>query len=539
LGIITTDTTQSVGSATDLWNNTVLVPADVNTSTFGIALQITNGTWNVDAVQLTVYYSSGINLSAPAGGGSITLINGRKYTAIFKNSAIPHYSDLFAFSASTGPLTAQNQPLTAIPVSTDPQVDRVILLATADGGDQTVLYFLTDLANGTTTYTDNTPETTLVLQNTYLSTDDTGVEFGVANNQPPPSNLQFPIRHRGRFFGLAGSKLFFSKAEFELFTSTGFLAGKWEESWPPLNNFDVAVGAETGRGLLSDGQSLFIGTEKRIIRLIGDSLNNFLIPDTLFNDVGILNHDVWQPVFMEGVPVGVMWLTPDYRVVRSDFNTYLDVGHPIQNILDNINQSVAQQVSWARYVGISVYNMYILAVPTGTSTQPDTLLVFDLKNHKWYVWKTTDKLLGGFYNITNAGVPQFIVVAASGNIFIFDQTTQNAQDNGINFTVLIRTSWLGLSDASARKYLNEIEVSTGDPTLTVTVEGSSTVPGFSTPHVVANNVSLTTKPLGELAAFLAGYSTKDRYYRFTFTSTGTATDILRNYSIEGNFIHRV
>lgn len=536
----------TLGSSSDSWNGT-LTPAIVNSANFGVLVSIvtTNGLaaqFQVGNILVAVNAPEAMSLTT-SGSGAINLVSGRIYYAIYENALTGHYSDLSVATASTGPLTNNDVVITNIPTSPDPQVTTVVLLATSDGGNEEQLYFVGQVANGTTTFTDNTPDTTLVLNNVYLETDATGDETGVSFNDPPPADLRFPIKHRGRLYGVSGVKnLFFSKADSELFTSTGLLVGKFEECWPPLNFIDISEGAEEILGLLSDGQVLYIGTERRIIRLFGDGPATYLQPEALFVGVGVLNQDVWQLVFLEGNPVGAMWLTHDYRVVGSDFNTYQDVGTPVQDILNSANTAVGQQANWAAFLQQNEFCLYVLAIATGANTQPDTLLVFDLKLRQWYVWRLADLALGAILNITFAGnLIQNVFSTATGQIYQFSPS--QFQDRvGVapqSFPITLQTSFTPMGDPAARKFLNEIEVMTGDPACLVTVEGASTRQDFLAPHQVIANAPLVLKPLGQYFTSLASRTTLDRYYRFTFNSTSSTLDELRGYNVEGTVLNRV
>ena len=135
-----TDQNVAIGSLSTLSGfNVTLTPAEVNSVGFGCAVGFAtnnagNTTFSADSIRMQIAYSTPIQVSATVAG-SVTLISGRKYTVAFYNSTTRHFSDIAEFSISTGPITTDDIPLTAIPVSTDTQVDRKILLATADGGD--------------------------------------------------------------------------------------------------------------------------------------------------------------------------------------------------------------------------------------------------------------------------------------------------------------------------------------------------------------------------------------------------------------------
>jgi hypothetical protein len=544
----------SGGGSTDLWGASVS-SSTVDDTTFGATL-FANGGWSnagggtastlafsVDHLRITVFVNAPPVQILGTAGGSVTLVSGRIYQVTFYNSQVAPqpFSGLNLPSASTGPLTAQQISLGSITVSNDPQVDRKKLLATADGGDLTTLYELADLPNAQTTYTDNTPELTLLLSNQYQAVLTDGTEVGVADNTPPPATCKYPTLHRGRMYCITGSYVVFSKAEEELLTPTGILAGRFEESFPVLNSFPITNLGETGRGLLSDGTVLYIGTNRRVVRLFGDGPNTFLKPQVLFDNVGVLNQEVWSMVLIEGNPLGAMWLTPDYRVMGSDFNTYQDVGTPIQNILDSINRTAAPVTAWAANVNISVFNLWVLAVPTGSNTQPDTLLVFDIKGRKWYTWSLTDTAVSGFWWVTLAGQPQFVIQAATGKLYVFDPSLfqDRVGDTPQSFPVTMRTSWLALGDGTARKLLNEAEISTADQGMTLTVEGASLISEFNNPQLVVLNAPLVIKPRGELVVYLAGSTTRERYYRFTFNATDAATDLLRSFNVQGRILNRL
>lgn len=477
---------------------------------------------------------TGISVGAIAAG-DITLSSGRNYFLVFKNSTTGHYSGLSPVSPTTGPITASHVPLSALEVSTDSQVNKKAILATADGGNQEILYEVVELDNATTTYTDDMPEETLLTQNIFLETDDFGAEFGVADNDPPLPALDLAIKHKGRLFGVIGQSLYYSKSLDELVTSTGVIVGRYEESWPADNQIDISEGAETVRGLMSDGDTLWIGTERHIRRLLGSSAADFATPTVAFNGVGVLNNETWTPVFIEGAPVGVMWLTPDFKVMGSDFNTYKDVGASIQDVLDTINSDHSDKCS-AMFVGYGNYNLYLLAIPTGSNTEPDTVCVFDLKAKKWFPWVPTDSTTAQLANIPASGKPQGLFWTYDGTLCKWD--TSLTQDRGNNFTALAQTNWLEFDDPTSRKTLNEIEIS-GDSTLAVKVDGASQSSEFAVPTPVQSAMQLTPGPFGELKVYLAGATSRDRFYKFTFSSASSNAVFLESYSIEAAPLHRL
>jgi hypothetical protein len=472
-----------------------------------------------------------LSVGAPLAGGAITLAAGRKYYVVYRSSVSGHYSDLSPISASSGPLTAQNVLLSNIPSSSETQVNRKTVLATLDGGDPSTLYFLADMTNTTTSVVDNIPDATLALNNIYLETDEFGVEHGVADNTPPP-NGTLPIKHRGRLFMALGQLLYFSKNLEEVTTSTGLIAGRYEEAWPGDFFTDVSYGAETIRGLISDGSVLYMGTEKHIRKLEGDSPSNFSQPEILFNEVGVVTQESWRPVFLEGQPVGVMWMTPDLRVIGSDFNAYQDIGTPIQDVLNTTNTAQLSKIH-SLFVSSGTFDLYLLFIPTGANTDCDTICVYDLRSHKWVIWTPTDAFFASLFNISLSGIPQWLTSTAAGKLyqFIGTATQDRVGDTPVSFAATAKTTWLHLGSPTDRKLLNELEVMTGDTAMSVTVEGASDQQTFATPNLV-KTATVTTGPFGQQKLFLAGSPSKDRYYRLTFTSpAGTTSKVLEGFSI--------
>src|SRR5581483_4015533 len=364
-------------------------------------------------------------------------------------------------------------------------------------------------------------------------------EFGIGQNlQPPAGNLI--IKHRGRLYIAKGQLLYFSKNLAEVTTDTGTVTSRWEECWPGSNFLDISESAETTQALLSDGSVLYIGTERHIRRLLGDGPDNFQEPEILFNETGVLSQDVWKIAFLEGAPIGTVWLTPDFCILLSDFNSYQDIGGDVQDILNTINQSVAKTVCSAMFASNNAFDLYFLAIPTGVNTACDTVLVYNLRTKKWVVWNNfkggVDVVNGMLYTITSAGLPLFLF---STNTTINQWSATNTTDRGINITSTVRTSWLDLGDSSSRKLLQEVETLSGDTAITLDVEGASLDSDFAAPPPVTIGASHIFSPFGPLKVPLATSVSKDRLYRLTWRSTGTTQDVLSGFRINALPVHRI
>lgn len=531
--------TVTYGGPTDLWGNAIITGASLSTSTFGVFVSLVNNdsitrSMGVDCARVTVYTApSALTVGAPAAG-AITLQNGRTYFYAFQNSKTGHTSSLSPASLSTGPLTSNSIPLSNIPTCLDAQVDTVLILATLDGNDQTTLFLVGTVPNGTSTFVDNVPDLTLETQALYQDTDQQGVLHGIANNNVPPL-LNFPTKHKGRIYGAIGSILYFSKNLDEVTTANGLITGKWEEAWPTVNQIDVSEFAETIQGLLSDGETLWIATERCIRRLVGDSPANFQKPEIQFNETGVLNQDSWKVVFYEGQPVGTMWLTPDFRIMASDFNTYEDVGTPVQNILNSINSTAVGTVH-AAFVSQGPAEYYMLYLPISGST-PDTILVYNLRNKQWVVWSPTDSPTASLFMIDATGAPRWFFASNAGNIY--EWKSGIFQDQVLltptSYAVTVQTSWLDFGASSLKKALNQILVTTDDPALTVQVDGVVTASEaqFTSPDPVFPATVIVPAPFRENFVPLASAVSYQKYYRFTFVSpASTAQNVLAAYSIE-------
>jgi len=528
------DTLLTFGGTADLWGG-AWFSSDLTVSNFGVQISVNNTLTNsttivyVDSAAITVYLTgAGVVITSTAGAGSLTLVIGRIYYLAFTNTTTKHISDLSFPSASTGPLTNKQVSLT-LPVSLDPQVDTKLLLATADGGDPSTLYLVTTLPNATTTYVDQANDTTIVLNQIYQETDQFGNEYGIANNTPPPIG-DLAIKHQGRLWMAVGQLLYFSKGTPEITLPDGFQAGRYEEAWPATNFFDISPGAETVTGLLSDGSTLYIGTQRHVRRLFGSDPTNFQEPEVLLQGVGVVNQDVWCPIFMEGTPAGAMWLTPDNKVILSDFNTYRDVGTPIQDILNTINQSNVYNAH-ATYASFGQYDVYILCVPTGSNANADTHLVFDIRTQMWHVWYPTDPSTTIHFNINASGIPQWLFATLS---YVYQYSPAYTQDRSgqtpVNYTTTAQTSWMDLGFPSFRKFINELEI-VGDPSMLVTLEGANNQVDFTSPFALATNATLNLDPLNNYKVYVASSAGNFKRYRMTFTSTGPNQNFLNNYSI--------
>lgn len=388
------------------------------------------------------------------------------------------------------------------------------------------------IPNGVTLVVDNNPDPNLVTNQPLLYTDQFGNEFGVTLNDPPPAG-NLLIKHQGRLWmaGVPGAthSIFFTKSVSELTLPNGFVAGKYEECWPGSNYMDVSDGAESVSGFLSDGTTLYVGTQNHIRRILGNDTTNFQEPSIIHPEVGLINQEVWQLTFMQGAPSGAIWMTPDFRVIQSDFNTYVDIGTPIQDILNNL-QSTAPSLAHAAFVADGEFDLYILAVPYQQSTYCDTHLVFDLRNRQWYVWQPANGSFSLLYNVTQQAIPQWLFINGFGSAI--NQYAQTATtDNGTAIPVTATTTWMHLGEPTRRKMINELQVY-GNTGMSISVYGANNLSDFSSAtNPICYGRKLKQSPFGTWNLYLVSDKTRYRYYQFSFSSSNGLVPLLGSYSI--------
>lgn len=548
----------------------------------------------VDLISTNATFGQVIQISM---SGPIILNAGRTYALALKNSVTGHTSDFTANGTpSFYPLlpvaaiqNAQNQGqdttnfqptgasfiaanITIAASSVDSQVDTVVLLATSDGGDLEHLYEVIQIplssftlggGNYTFTYNDTLPDTyndtyqsgsTLLNQNLWVDVDASGTVIGINDNTPPQNIINKPILHQGRLFATDGRSLYFSKSIDEVTTSTGLITSKWEEAWPGSNVLDIAYDNEEITGLLSDGQVLYIGTTDNVYRLLGSSASNFTIPASIFRGVGVAGQDTWTVIYKDNIPAGYIWITPDVKIMYSDFNTYQEIGKPIYPLLSNSFPDFNNigTVTGIQSMSYGPYSFAIFTVETGNNP---TYLIYDTKGGGWYQWiryiaepaatLPANPVLA--YTLTS-GIQQLFTIIKNDNAGTFHDYLQyfdpiegadHALDTNNPITFIpwtIETSWLALSDTASTNILNELEVWTDDQSTNATVWTASNSNDFLSPILVKSG-PLVFSPLRTKKLYLAGSNSVGRFHKarfFTDATTGLSSGgvILQQFQFE-------
>ena len=543
-------------------------------------------------------------LVAVIPAGPMTFAAGRQYTGCFQNSSTGQNSDIAyqnlwtcqpallppssqpyvwaPLNPSTGPFAAPGWQSIFVSIdlgtttlgTLDPQIDYLIVLATSDGGSLETLYvdanwllssFVVTSAYGTNltlqyfdnipdTYTDGTTsEATLLDANLFVQPDGQGGTLGVAGNTPPPTNLYYPVAHQGRLFATDGKTVFYSKSIDEVTTTTGLITAKWEECWPGDYQLPIALDNEVITAMKSDGQILHVGTDKALYSVYGTSPYNFSVPANQFSQTGILTNDLFTVVYTEGQPAGFCWVTPDFKVLWSDFNTYEDIGIPIYPLLSQWNLSFTEGAKLSSLT-YGPYNFVFLCYADQSSNTH--FLLFETRLRTWYRWQvattTGETTLTGpklsfsyqspvtgnrnLYYWQSAPVTFPPTPWASGNtsyLIKFDPTqiTDYLDSAGIGW--LVTTNWQTLGDSFAFKVLNEVELISDDvATVALVISGANTQAEFDSPFSIPS-AAFVQGPLGTWKAYLAGNNTSAKYYQFSLSSAvGSSVEALTAFQIE-------
>ena len=472
-------------------------------------------------------------------GGGATHVSGLQIFGGVTSTPLNHYPSLFGQNDDTEDwhFTASDPKVVNFPAAGDYPFEICYATANHDEREFAMIANGSVIVDAGSSSITNYEGLTLLNANLWVDTDSYGSLFGIVNNDPPPANLILPTAHQGRIFATDGLNVFFSKSIDEVTTSTGLITSKWEEAWPSDNVLPIALNNERVLGLKSDGTNLHIGTDHSIYTLTGTSPADFSIPNTLFQQTGILSQDTWTVIYAEGEPAGFMWITPDLKMMYSDFSTYRSVGdaiYPLLSLWDSTYTPHAKMVSFT-YGPLSLVALAYKPVSSATAQY----LIFDTKLKKWYQWnpqvRNSGPLSTFVYQHPPTGYRGLFYIENDGtnaHYRLFDPTVAS-DGGGINIPWQVRTNWQSMGDPNALKTLNELEVGTTQTGMGVAIFGARTQADLNTP-VLLSNGTLRKNPLGTWKFFTAGVDTNARYYQFQFTSAAAsqAGDVLTYFSAQ-------
>ena len=327
--------------------------------------------------QWGIYFPSQPLVGDPVNGvGGVTLTQGRKYRVAFKNSQTGHVGQASAPSDRSFPVTDGYVPVTfqANPpeVGIDNQVDRVLLYATLDGGED---FFF----QGEFNYTESQLPVTIPDPQIDANLDQT--------RRAPLLNALPPLC---KYLTKWGARIFLIN------TSEGPGSDRWvaytgynrisegvpEETVPPGNRIKCQTGADelVGGGVMDAGMVVFDKVNKAFMFrgqpediVITAPVEFSLFFKELPWGIGCAGHFTIQ-----STPYGLIWLGADHGVYR--FN---GAGQPesisdgVEALLRSINIDQIRNCRSA-YWGYKGRDWYVLAIPVQDSTALNRLLVFDL-----------------------------------------------------------------------------------------------------------------------------------------------------------------
>lgn len=282
-------------------------------------------------------------------GTGISAYTGWYYRTTYYNSSTGHESSSSTLSTCTGIVSNKTVVLTLV-ASADPQVDKIRVYRTTDGGstspDQMLEITGSPFPNVSGNYNDTTPDASLGTRVCPFTT----------TNDPPPPLHNFCV-YAGRIFGSTGATTWFSGAE-----EIG--VGVKEECWPSglTGNFYPWPQYVTSHRPMQDGVAIY--TNGKIWKIAGDRRDNF-IRGGLLDRRGATRH---QNTFALGNSIG--WIDTSSQV-------WLDgeeIGFDIRNDLKNIDQT---QTYITPHVQGRFHWVCVLDGANGK------LFIYDLDTQKW------------------------------------------------------------------------------------------------------------------------------------------------------------
>jgi len=208
--------------------------------------------------------------------GTLTLTQGRQYAFSWVSkwtdslgTTRVHVGPPSPLSGSTFQQTNEVVNLANLLASADAQVTHLWIWATNDTPLNTtsVLYFLAEVTNGTTTYGDTLPDTSL----------DTTRQIPYENFAPPAASIIREFQGRFALSGITGKP--------DLVQGTGLeeiALGIPQETAPPSVFFNVPGGIKKVSGMQEFNQALLIGTEQAWSDVTGFSAETFQEGDNIF-----------------------------------------------------------------------------------------------------------------------------------------------------------------------------------------------------------------------------------------------------------------
>ena len=335
--------------------------------------------------------------TASLGGTGITAVTGYQYKYTYYNSTLGHESNPVAMpSVTTGPFTDKTVTVTCT-CSADPQVNKIRIYRTTDGGAVWLYVGQIDDTGTTNTFTDNFADTTL------------GVAVDQFGNGVPPI-FAFIALWKGHAFMVPknSSTVYFSKA--------GYPNAVDSNDYRELGKNDGSV--ITGMALINDTLVIYKGNS--IWNAVGDDRYSFGFikqPPT----VGAISNQSIVAVPGSGI---------HYFASQDGFYVYNGIasgiaGIGVQKDYLAFNQSRLNVIGGRPHKS---RKLLIWIASSGSSTQNDTIVWFDYLQNKWGTRDISNVKANVIANMMDeSNREQFYIGGYDGYVYVGDS---GGSDNG-------------------------------------------------------------------------------------------------------------
>lgn len=293
--------------------------------------------------------------------------------------------------------------------------------------------------------------------------------------QPNPDIIETPettsaYTSVGKYFEIYQNRMFYTKDNMN--TTDGNLVYFSELDQPqlvfPENNFSVTNGSNQLTGLKKFNQSLMIFLQKGFFRLTGDNPDNFNVQEITTEYGCISNKAIVE--FKNR-----LWFLDESGIVEFNGANYDQIAQRMFDTFASMNIGAAYQTACA--VHVPERNEVWFAIPTGTSTINNTVVVYDYLANGWTTFSGT-KLkptalaamhrVVSFENDTVNGnrVPkdlQYFFGSIGASLYNFHPSLTS--DDGSGITLSFQTRWhtdLGKSATSQfRRFFLDTKIANG------------------------------------------------------------------------------
>lgn len=348
-----TNGTVTLGGSGSLWGLTSIGASQVSSNTnFGIIVQAsdTDGStqFNVDYVQMTVYKSGGPGIAlVNSGSGNLGASNGGfQYAFGYGNGTVAPevVSNISSPSIATGNNSGStfNVQVTLVH-STDPQVTKIHVYRTKDGGSTFYELPNSPVANVDQTFTDNTSQALIgSVRIDLVNTQNYFTQAPTFVNSRPPGGLINLTYHLGRIWGSGSPStsnanvVYYSRNGDNTITSVG----NGNEAFPPQNVFTFP--SQVMR-LEANPIGLIVFTVSDVYVIQGDIVSTPLFATPFVrNPGGLLDFDA-----LTVLGTTYYMLTTDLRLVSFDPGAGItELGFPIGDQFPLYYNASNAYVSW-------------------------------------------------------------------------------------------------------------------------------------------------------------------------------------------------